>query len=142
MAPSIFNVGYSWRILYYDSNLAEGLPAKDVRFVVKAGSASADPKAVPEVVNTGFEGEAGKPLSGWSVDSTAAACVSTDTEVKHSGRSSVKMTLDKLPEAARGACQVVQTVQSGAVQVLSTHDLAQDGGREGRGLERHSHVRR
>lgn len=111
VVPNIFNVGYSWRVLYYDSNLAEGIPARDVRFIVKDGVATADPVQVPKVVNAGFDGGRGEPVAGWAPDEFSAACVSLDTRVKHSGSASLKMTdFKKLPEKAEGGCVVTQTV--------------------------------
>jgi hypothetical protein len=111
VVPNIFNVGYSWRILYYDSNLAEGIPARDMRFVVKDGKAIPDATEVPKLVNTGFEGAKGEPVAGWAPSEFAAPCVSVDTDTKHSGNSSLKMSdFGRLGEKAGGDCYVTQTV--------------------------------
>jgi hypothetical protein len=48
IVPAVFPVGYSNDLLFHDPNLAEGLPVRDARFVVKDGVATvvSDP-AVP-----------------------------------------------------------------------------------------------
>ncbi|WP_035606293.1 hypothetical protein [Haloferula sp. BvORR071] len=45
IVPSMFPVGYSNDALFHDPNLAEGLPVKDAKFVIKSGVATivADP---------------------------------------------------------------------------------------------------
>lgn len=43
LVPALFSVGYSNDLLFHDPNLAEGLPVKDARFVVKAGVATIQP---------------------------------------------------------------------------------------------------
>ena len=45
IVPALFPVGYSNDALFHDPNLAEGLPVRDAKFVVKGGSAEivADP---------------------------------------------------------------------------------------------------
>ncbi|MCD6405754.1 MAG: hypothetical protein J7M19_08000 [Planctomycetes bacterium] len=112
--PNIFNVGYSWRVLWYDSNLAAGLPVKNAPFIVANGQALPDPAAIPEIVNGGFEaGEEGR-IEAWQPEGNADLCVTADSVVKHSGLSSLKMTgfdaLPREPREARGACQVSQNV--------------------------------
>ena len=112
VVPSIFNVGYSTRVLYHDSNLAAGLPAKNVRFVVGGGIATPDPAAVPKVINGGFEAVMGQVLAGWAPDEFSAPCVSLDFQTKHEGASALRMTaFDALPAAARGDCALTQTVK-------------------------------
>jgi len=115
VVPNIFNVGYSWRVLYYDSNLAEGIPVRDARFVVKSGVATPDPAEVPKIVNPGFEGKPGELVAGWAPDEFSAPCVSLDAETKHSGASALKMTAfekmgGKRSERDEGGCYVTQTV--------------------------------
>ena len=39
IVPGVFNVGYSWRVLWNDSNLAAGLPVEDAPFDVAGGIA-------------------------------------------------------------------------------------------------------
>jgi hypothetical protein len=43
MVPNIFSAGYGGGILSHDKNLAEGLPVKDVLFVVKKGEGRIEP---------------------------------------------------------------------------------------------------
>ncbi len=60
LVPSLFPVGYSNDALFHDPNLAEGLPAKDAKFVVKGGVATivADPPV-------SLPGGEMKDRSGW-----------------------------------------------------------------------------
>ena len=46
LVPAVFPVGYSNDMLFHDPNLAEGLPVRDARFVVREGKAviEADPE--------------------------------------------------------------------------------------------------
>ena len=117
IVPGIFSVGYSWRVIWYDNNLAAGIPARDVPFVVKDRVAWADPAATPVVQNAGFEAAEGA-ISGWKPSEGAEVCISADAKVYHSSSSSLKMTdFDKLPmqqstgrRPRRTPCQVTQTV--------------------------------
>lgn len=111
LVPNIFNVGYSWRVLWYDSNLAAGLPVENAPFVVANGQALPDPAAVPKIVNGGFEANEEDKVEAWQPEGQAHLCVTADREARHSGLSSLKMTgFDALPRETRGACQVSQKV--------------------------------
>jgi hypothetical protein len=48
LVPAVFHIGYSNNMLWHDPNLAEGLPVKDAKFVVRRGEARvvADPPVV------------------------------------------------------------------------------------------------
>ncbi len=116
IVPGIFSVGYSWRVIWYDNNLAAGIPARDVPFVVKDHVALADPSAAPVIENAGFEMVDGM-IPAWTPAEGAQVCVSADTTEFHSGASSLKMTdFDKLPMSGEGRrrrtspCQVTQTI--------------------------------
>ncbi len=110
IAPVIFNVGYSWRVLYNDSNLAAGLPAVDVPFKVAGDAADADPAAAPRLVNGDFEATNGV-LAGWSADEATARCMTVDTSERHGGEASLKLSnFDRLPQSGRGAVAVSQSI--------------------------------
>jgi len=114
IVPGIFNVGYSWRVIWYDDNLAAGIPARDVPFVVRGKTASPDPSAVPVVENGGFEADEAGALAGWQVDEGVQDCVSADFEAPHGGMSSLKMSnFEALPRDEHGrvgSCSVTQTL--------------------------------
>ncbi len=110
VVPNIFQVGYSWRILYYDSNLAAGLPARNVPFKVSDGLATPDPAGAPRIVNPGFNDSGGGVLAGWATDETSAPCVTIDTENKVEGNASLRMgNFDRLPGGS-GNVSVTQVV--------------------------------
>jgi hypothetical protein len=60
LVPALFSVGYSNDLLFHDPNLAEGLPVKDARFVVKDGVATIQPDPA-----TPLPGGEMKDRSGW-----------------------------------------------------------------------------
>lgn len=53
LVPAVFHVGYSNSMLWHDPNLAEGLPVKGQRFIVKDGAAQIAPEQAVSI--------AGKP---------------------------------------------------------------------------------
>ncbi|MHC4714180.1 MAG: hypothetical protein ACYTAN_13080 [Planctomycetota bacterium] len=100
--------------MWYDSNLAAGLPAKDQPFVVANGRATADPAAVSAIANSGFdEGEEGV-AAAWEEREKNGASITLDTENKHGGAAALKMTgFENLAKDERGrpkGCYVTQTV--------------------------------
>lgn len=80
IVPALFPVGYSNDALFHDPNLAEGLPVKDAKFVIKNG--------VPEIVAdppVSLPGGAMNDRSGWgfiddslAVDGGAMKSAATD----------------------------------------------------------------
>ncbi len=114
IVPGIFNAGYSWRVIWYDNNLAAGLPARDVPFVVKGTIASADPAAVPALANTSFETQENQTAVGWKPNEGTSQCIAVDSQVRHSGYCSLRMTdFDRLARDERDrpvSCHVTQTV--------------------------------
>ena len=110
LVPSIFPIGYGIRYLVHDVNLAAGLPVKDVPFVVKGGVATPEPTAVPAIADAGFEKVRGGKLASWRMDYPGEFSF-VDTDEKHSGKSSVRISSKKaLPAEAKGAVRVTQTV--------------------------------
>jgi len=91
LVPAVYALnGASW--LRLDGNLAAGIPAKDIPFLVKDGSASADPAAALPIVNGDFEQADGDRLVGWVGQDLAGKNTFVDTAVKHSGKSSLRIT--------------------------------------------------
>lgn len=113
LVPGIFSIGQSGRYLYNDPNLADGIPVRDVRFIVNGGVAKVDPSLAPAIVNAGFDEAEGEGLVGWRfVEPEGVKMYFIDTEVKHSGKASVRATR---PEGQRRRDEtpygVVQTVR-------------------------------
>ncbi len=91
LIPAVFSVGYGGGILSHDRNLAEGLPVVDAPFVVKGEKAQFEPDASVRVVNGGFEESTENKLRGFGFHDQPGEISFVDTEVKHSGRASVRM---------------------------------------------------
>ena len=95
--PAIYPFGYSGGYLMHDPNLAAGLPARDVPFIVRGRDADADPAEAPQIVDASFEDVAEGQLAAWQVrvDSTGPML---DTKVKHSGAASLKFSPSVKPD--------------------------------------------
>ena len=107
--PYVFPTGYSGAFLS-DPNMASGIPARDMPFVVKDGKAQPEEGSAPVLANAGFEEVTGTniPVS-WMLPADAGAFISVDRTEKHSGSASLKITnLEKLPKEAKGVMRVVQ----------------------------------
>lgn len=72
LVPAVFPVGYSNDMLFHDPNLAEGLPVKDARFVVRDGKAMI--QGDPEVC-----------LNGGSMDERKAWTFADDSMIAEDG---------------------------------------------------------
>ena len=95
---NVYPTGYAGRYMGLEPNIAAGLPARNMPFVVKDGKAMPDPSNVPAIANADFEAvKDGKP-EGWTVEGSAGL-VASDAEVKHGGAASVRFgSLDGLKE--------------------------------------------
>ncbi len=58
VVPTVFPVGYSSDLLAHDPNLAEGLPVRDVPFVVRDGVATPAPDPAATFANVAFKDDA------------------------------------------------------------------------------------
>lgn len=90
LIPSVFSVGYGGSVLAHDRNLAEGFPVKDALFVVEKGEAHHVPDPTVKIVNGGFEEFEGNRFSGYGFHDRPGVISFVDTEVKHSGRASIR----------------------------------------------------
>ncbi len=91
LIPSVFSIGYGGGILAHDRNLAEGLPVEDAPFVVKNGEARLAPDASVRLANGGFEDFTGNKFKSYGFHDQPGEISFADTEVKHSGRASLRM---------------------------------------------------
>ncbi|MGH7144656.1 MAG: hypothetical protein ACREJ2_11100 [Planctomycetota bacterium] len=78
-------------LLSYDPNLAEGLPAREVPFLVKDGKLVPDPALDVPISNAGFENWNQNGPIGWSFVDGPGKCCCKDTEVKCEGTASLRM---------------------------------------------------
>ena len=88
--PLIWSVGYGGGILSHDPNLAEGLPCRDVPFLVKGKEAQLAPDPAVGIANGGFEESQGQKMSGYRLQEEPGKITFADTEVVHSGKASLR----------------------------------------------------
>jgi len=159
IAPAIFPLGMSGRYLYHNPNLADGIPVRNMRFVVRGGKAVVDPSLKVDVANAGFDGERGTAPASWRVDigpsgtmtrseadegdksadeaalREAGVSVSCDSSAKHSGTASLRVTAAGDVHGARrlraGVSQIVK------VKPFYTYRLSVWMKTEGGNPERH-----
>ncbi len=117
IVPSLFPIGYGGRYTTHDPNLAAGLPVKDAPFIAHNGVALPDMSAAPQPANAGFEESGETGLPGWTT-SAQGTNVALDTEEKHSGASSLRITAEATTteepaegrrRRRRGGCTLTQT---------------------------------
>ncbi len=109
LIPSVFSVGYGGGVLAYDPNLAEGLPVVDAPFLVQGGEARLAPTNPVQFKNGGFEEFNGNTFKGYDFHDQPGEVSFVDTEVKHSGRASVR--LENFTANPHGHGRVMQTIQ-------------------------------
>ncbi|MGQ9518827.1 MAG: carbohydrate binding domain-containing protein [Candidatus Fervidibacter sp.] len=90
LIPAVFSIGYGGGILVHDRNLAEGLPVKDALFVVKGNEATLVPDPSVQIVNGGFDDFEGNRLKGFAFHDQPGEVSFVDTEVKRSGKASIR----------------------------------------------------
>ena len=111
IVPSMFPIGYGIRYLVHDVNLAAGIPARDVPYVVKGDIATPDAAAVPKIADPGFEKVKNGRFANWKMDYPGKWSF-VDTRVKHSGRASLKVTCaGELPPEAKGLVRATQVIK-------------------------------
>jgi len=109
--PAIFSIGWSGGLLKHDPNLAAGLPVVDAPFVVKDGKALPASYGRFPLTNGDFEQAEGDRFKGWAFQDFVSKRTFRDTEVKHSGGSSLKMIgLESPPPELAGVCRIMQRV--------------------------------
>ncbi|MGA2864868.1 MAG: carbohydrate binding domain-containing protein [Verrucomicrobiota bacterium] len=109
LIPAIFSVGYGGGILSHDRNLAEGLPVEDAPFLVKAGEARLISSNAVQIVNGGFEDYNGNQLKGFDFHDQPGEISIVDTQVKHSGKASLR--LENFTANPHGHGRVMQTLR-------------------------------
>ncbi len=92
--PDTADFGYSESILWHDPNLAEGLPVRQALFRVTDGALAPYEDQPVRIANGDFEQlpASGHQLPGWAWQDKPGVTTFVDTEVRHSGRASLRMT--------------------------------------------------
>lgn len=88
--PAVAGFGYSSGILAHDPNLAEGLPARDVPFVVKSGKVVLDVRG-KNLIPGDFENVRGDTFTGWSFQDEPGQGTFADAAIKHGGSMSLRI---------------------------------------------------
>jgi hypothetical protein len=109
LIPAAFSIGYGGGILSHNPNLAEGLPVVDAPFLVTGGEAKFLADTNAQLLNGGFEDFSGNKFSGFGFCDQPGEISFADTEVKHSGRASVR--IENFSSAPSGHGRVMQTVR-------------------------------
>lgn len=91
IVPTVASFGYSDGILAHDPNLAEGIPVRDAPFVVlRSGQARLASDLADPLPGGGFETHKNHLVPGFSFQDGAGESSFVDTDVKHSGNSSLR----------------------------------------------------
>jgi hypothetical protein len=109
LIPSVFSIGYGGGTLSHDRNLAEGLPVEDAPLVVKNGEARLAGDEAVRLVNGGFEDFTGNKLKGFDFYDQPGDISFVDTEIKHSGKASLR--LENFTANQYGHGRIMQTVK-------------------------------
>ena len=88
--PTVANFGDRSGILSHDPNLAEGLPARDVPFVVKAGRVVLDDDR-KNLIRDDFKNLKGDTFVGGGFQDEPGQETFADSTVKHGGKTSLRI---------------------------------------------------
>jgi hypothetical protein len=109
LIPSVYSIGYGGGVLAHNRNLAEGLSVEAAPFLVKDGIARLNVTKPVTFKNGGFEDFNGNAFSGYEMCDQPGQISFADTEVKHSGKASLRMENFSANQYGHG--RVMQTLQ-------------------------------
>ncbi|HTL17223.1 MAG TPA: carbohydrate binding domain-containing protein [Patescibacteria group bacterium] len=109
LIPSVFSIGYGGGALAHNRNLAEGLPVVDAPFLVKGDQAMLAENNPVEFKNGGFEDFTGNNAKGFDFCDQPGEVSFIDSEVRHSGKASLR--LEKFTANEHGHGRVMQSVK-------------------------------
>jgi hypothetical protein len=89
LIPTVAPIGYSDGLLAHDPNLVEGIPARNVPFVVKDGEARLESDRKVALPGGDFESHQGDSATGWSFQDGPGKASFIDPTVKHQGNASL-----------------------------------------------------
>lgn len=92
LVPGVMSIGYSGAIISRNRNLDEGMPVRSALFLVEGGQAHLEPDPALAVPDPGFENATDNTFTEWEWQDQAGVITFQDTEVFHSGSSSLRMT--------------------------------------------------
>jgi len=108
LIPAVFSPGYGGGFLAHDPNLAEGLPVEDAPFLVRGEEARLVVSNSVRIVNGGFEDYNVNKLRGYNFHDQPGEVSFVDTEVRHSGKASLR--LENFTANPYGNARVMQGV--------------------------------
>jgi hypothetical protein len=88
--PGVFPIGYSNSMLYWDPNLASGLPVRTQKFYIEGDSGRVVPTENVTMTNPGFETHNGDNFPGYAFIDQPGNMSFADTQEKHSGNVSLR----------------------------------------------------
>lgn len=88
--PTVASFGYSSGILAHDPNLAEGLPARGVPFVVRSGKVMLDVDG-KNLIPGDFENSKLVTFTGWGFQNEPGHGAFTDSTIKHGGTTPLRI---------------------------------------------------
>jgi hypothetical protein len=92
LIPCVFPVGYADGMLGNDPNLVEGQPVRNAPFVVKNGIAELAPNPAETYKNGGMEQANGHQVANMVFQDAPGTGTYIDTQVKHSGNQSLRLS--------------------------------------------------
>ncbi len=90
--PGCMSFGYSNGLLYWDPNLASGLPVQGQKFVIQGDTAKIVPSSNVTLSNPGFETHNGNNFPGFGFIDQPGVMSFADTQEKHSGNVSIRFS--------------------------------------------------
>ncbi len=103
--PCIMSFGYSGSLLFFDPNLASGIPVRNQKFVIENDTARVVPHKDVSLPNPGFEDHEGNDFSGFRFIDGPGEVSFADEEVKRSGNASIRF--ENFPESEHGHGRVI-----------------------------------
>src|SRR5690606_51134 len=88
--PTVASFGYSDGLLAHNPNLAEGIPVKDAPFVVRGDVAVLDSDLKDPLPGGAFEEHRNHRVPGWDFQDGIGVVSFVDSEVRRSGKSSLR----------------------------------------------------
>jgi hypothetical protein len=111
LIPAIAPMGYSDGLLAHNPNLAEGIPVRDARFIVRNGVAQLHSELVSALPGGTFEEHKNHIVKGWNFQDGAGQFSFVDGQMKHSGSSSLRWENLKSKAAPSGNARVSAVVK-------------------------------
>ena len=109
--PTVCGIGYSGSILYHDPNLAEGMPVREALFIARQGVARLVEDPPVALKNGDFEKARDNKLFGWDYQDNPGKSTFVDLEMKHSGKSSLRMENFRINSISHGNARVMQKIK-------------------------------